>query len=239
MTLNQVVSEERPWGIVSFDSVYKGLPSQTFNLLRTGNKEISFAAIGHFIKTGLDRGERVAIVSFDHPNFLLDKYKEYGFSFAEALASEQLMYFYYKSRFSYSLSFATSYKKIYEELGNLAKRDLDRIVFLYADVLFNLETHLLAKSSVERILASFGKRNSLILGCYQAVNFRAHNVLDEVGHESLISYLELRKGSSGDSSQYDLILHRFPRLDEKAVLSLQLSKSHGFNTPTMELVNHG
>jgi len=239
MNLSQINLQMSPWGILSFDCAYQGLPSQTYNLLRSANKEVGYTAVGHFIKAGLDLDERVALVSFDHPKYLFPKFKAHGFSFDEALAKEELLYFYYKSRFSYALSFATSYRKVFAELENLAKVNLPRIVFLYADVLFNLETHLLAKASVERILASFASSNSVVLGCYQAVNFRAHNILDEVSHESLMSYMELRKNTQGNTDCYNLILHKFPTLYRKAEITLKLSAKYGLNTPAMELVNHG
>lgn len=239
MSSNQLELNLHPWGILSFDRAYRGLPSQTFNLLRYVNKEIGYAAVGHFIKAGLDIGERIAIVTFDNPKYMLEKFQEYGFSFDKSLAAEQLMYFYYKSRFSYALSFSSSYGKMYEELESLSNVGLDRIVFLYADVLFNLETHLLAKQSAERISASFGKRNTVILGCYQAAHFRTHNILDEISHESLVSYLELAKSTHGDNSRYDLIVRRFPMHEESCVLNLQLSEKLGLNTPVIGLVNHG
>lgn len=240
MSLKQQEIKVHPWGVLSFDHVYNGLPSQTFNLLRTNNKEIGIAAIGHFIKTGLELGETVAIVSFEHPSYLLSRFQEQGFSFDGALASEQLLYFYYKSRFSYALSFSTNYKKICEELERLATIDMRRIVFLNADVLFNLETHLLARSSAERILTSFScRQDRVVLGCYQAVNISSHTLLDEVAKESIASYLELKKSEESESSNYDLILHNFPVLNGSSALSLRLTKKFGLNTPTMELVNNG
>ena len=229
----------KPWGIYSFDRVYKGLPCQTLNLLRANSKDIAYAAVGNFIQAGLDRGERVAIISFDHPDHLMPNFQEHGFSFERELLSEQLYYFYYKSRFSYALSLSTNYQKLFEELLRLGNSEISRIVFLNADVLFNLESQLLARSSAERILASFARRNCVILGCYKSENIPTHNLLDEIGRGSMQSYLELTKGTGNNDWREYLTLHKFPTLLEKATLSLQLSKRNTSSEPVLKLVNDG
>lgn len=235
---NQLKSKTRRWGVRSFDRVYQGLPNQTLNLLRSGSKSISYAAIGAFIQAGILRGERVALIGFDHPDYVLSKFRKLGFEFAPDIASEQLMYFFYQSRFSYSLSFSTSYQKLFDELYRMAGESLSRIAFFNADVLFNLETHLLAKSSAERIISSFGGRDCVLFGCYQAQKIRAHQLLHEVACETLPSYFELSQGTNYDDSHYKLYLHKFPAIDGPAALNLQLNQGNS-SKPDLELVGNG
>lgn len=239
MDLQGAFNKLEPWGITSFDRDYGGLPKLVFNLLRACNKEVSIAAIGHFLKAGIELGQRVVLVSFEHPAYLMDNFKEYGVSFDDELLSEQLIYLYYKPFFSHSLNFATNHQKLFDEVQSLAKGDISRIAFLNADVLFNLETHLLAESSAERIMASFSSEHCMVLGCYQATDTLSHQHLDEVSKTVLTSYIEIRPSAHGKDLLYEMILHKSPLFHSKESIDLYLTSGFGFNPSNLEQIKHG
>ena len=240
MEINNSDNALTPWGITSFDSDFIGLPRLTFNLLRTCNYETSIAAIGHFLQEGIDQDQRVALVSFDHPVYLLNSFKEYGFSFDEELLSEKLIYLYYKPFFSHSLNFATNHQKLFNEIKSLSNGDISRIAFRNADVLFNLETHLLAESSAERIMASFNDDHCAVLGCYQATDTQTDQHLDEVSQTYLSSYIEIKPAANSTGKTYELILRKSPIFHEKKSIELCLSPNYGFSFPNRaKLVKHG
>jgi hypothetical protein len=232
----------QPWGIELFDRSCFGLPKQTFNLLRACNREAAVSATGHFIKTGIDLEQRVALVCFENPSFLLEKYREYGFSFDDELISEQLVYLYYKPIFSYSVSFGTDYFKLLDEAKRLSNGGVERIVFLNAEVLFNLETTLLAELSVDKVKASFNGDDCVVLGCYQAANIDAHKNLDDVCEGALGSYLEIKRQNHLKDRRYELIVHKSPVFDEKVALELCFTPGAGFNSQNIQniqLIKHG
>ena len=232
-------NELEPWGINAFDSEFVGLPKLTFNLLRTCNLQTNNSAIGHFLKSGIELDQRVALIGFEHPNYMLANFKEAGFCFDNELLSQQLIYLYYKPLFSYSLCYVTDYRKLFDEILLLANGDISRIAFLNADVLFNLETHLLAEASVQHIISAFSSAGNTILGCYQASDTPSHLSLDQISKECLSSYLEIRPATNGNDRSYELRLHKFPLADQKENIELHLTPGYGFNTPKMNLIQHG
>lgn len=239
MEFQSFVNKLKPWGITLFDENYGGLPNLTFNLLRTCNKATSISAIGHFLKAGIEQGEHVVLVGFDNPAYLFENFKEYGVSFDDELLSEQFIYLYYKPFFSHSLNFATNHKKLLDEVKSLSKGNIGRIAFLNTDVLFNLETHLLAESSAERIVASFNDVDCLIMGSYQATDTNTHQRLDEVSKNFLNSYYEIKLSSNNNKQEYELIAHKSPLLHAHQPIDLDLTYGNGFNSPKVDLIIHG
>ena len=116
-------SKLEPWGIYAFDNEFVGLPKLTFNLLRTCNLQANISAIGHFLKSGIELDQCVALIGFEHPNYMLANFKEAGFCFDNELLSQQLIYLYYKPLFSYSLCYVTDYRKLFDEILFLANGD--------------------------------------------------------------------------------------------------------------------
>jgi len=239
MELRSSVNELEHWGITSFDHNNVGLPRLTFNLLRACNAEVSISATGHFLKTGIDQGQRVALVSFEHPGYLMSRFKEYGFYFDDELLSEQLIYLYYKPCFSQSINLATNYRQLFSEIKRLSKGDVSRIVFLNADALFNLETHLLTKASAENLMATFSDDQCAILGCYQAADNPAHQHLDEIGKMFFSSYLEIKSVDNNNDQKFELIVHKSPFFIKQNSLDLYLSPGGGFNIQKLEMISHG
>jgi hypothetical protein len=179
------------------------------------------------------------LVCFDHPAYLLPSFREHGFDFEGALLSEQLIYLYYKPSFSYALNFSTNYQSLIDEAKYLSRGNVSRIVFLNADVLFNLESHLLAELSAEKLLATFNTPECTLLGCYEAADTATHNLLDDTSKASLSSYLEIRSHNDAMDPVYNLCVHKFPLLHAQNHFKLTLTPGFGFNTPTLELVKHG
>ena len=170
---------------------------------------------------------------------MLANFKEAGFCFDNELLTQQLIYLYYKPLFSYSLCYITDYRQLFEEIILLSNGDIGRIAFLNADVLFNLESHLLAEASAHHIITSFSDDKKTILGCYQASNTPSHQILDQIGKEFLGSYLEIRSAAVENDRAYELLLHKYPLADEKQSIELHLTPGYGFNAPKMNLIQHG
>ncbi len=227
-----------PWGIASFDRTYGGLPGRTFNLLRACSSEISLVSIGHFLKTGIESGKCVTLVCFDHPYYILTRLSDLGFSFEDDILSEKFIYLYYKPDFSHSLSLLNNYQQMFSEARNLSN-DSSRIAFLNVDVLFNLESYLLAESSAERIITSFNSPDCVVLGCYQASGTTGHQRLDEVGRTLLSSYLEIRHAGNVDDRRYELIMHKSPLIEIQGSIILNMIPGAGFNPPNIGLITHG
>jgi len=227
------------WGIQPYDNTCGGLLNSTFNLLRVHNQKSGLVAMGMFIKAGFKMREDVTLVGFDHPVHLLEKLQNYGFNFFSELNSEQLNYLYYKPSFSHPLSFATSYQKMRSELIRLSGNNCKRIGFINVDVLFNLETYLLAQSSVARILSAFVSPDYTILGYYQATNSAAHQHLDNVARNLMGSYIEIKPIAADDSQRYKLLVHNAPVANPEQSIELMLSANSGFMAPNVELVKYG
>lgn len=239
MELDNLTNSIESWGIDSFDSVHTGLPKRIFNLLRTCDEDTTISGLGHFLKKGLDQDERVTLVCFDHPAYLLSSFKQHGFSFDDALNSEQFIYLYYKPWLSHSLNLSINYQPLFDEAKYLSKGNIGRIAFRNADVLFNLETHLLAMSSAVKIVSSLTCGNCVILGCYQGTDTPAHQLLDDVSKTSLHSYMEIKSAATGNDAAYELILHKFPLAYTKQRINLRLTHGVGFNSPALEILKHG
>lgn len=238
MYLINRAEEVVPWGIASFDHFYGGLPGKIFNLLRVCNSDVGLVSVGHFLRTGIELDQRVTLICFDHPSYLLARLNGLGFSFDDEIVSEQFIYLHYKSDFSHSLSLLSNYGQMFSEVRKLSG-DSSRIAFLNADVLFNLETYLLAESSAERIMTSFDCPDCVVLGCYQAADITAHRHLDEVGRALLGSYLEIKSAANADERRYELIIHKSPLFESQEKIGLSMMPGTGFNAPNIELITHG
>jgi len=232
-------SETSPWGVTRFDEAYGGLPKRQFNLLQTCNKEVTLAALCHFIKAGMELEHPVVVVGFEHPRQVFYGATQYHFDLEAALASEQLIYLYYKPIFSFSLNFATNYRQLLDEIRCLAKTKTARIAFLNAEALFNLETRFLAETSAEKIMADFSDERFLILGCIQNTPGNTDPCLKQICHTSLHSVMEIRPAQRDASRKYELIAHKNPLRAPQPPIRLRMHRTSGFNTPNLELISHG
>lgn len=217
------------WGIESFDKLYGGLPRSTFNLLRTCNKATQLCAIGHFIEAGLRCNERTVLVGFENASPLFKSLDFYGFPFTKALKEERLIYLYYKDSFSQSLSFTVDYKQIFSELLNIAGSEVNRIAFLNADTLFNLQSHLLARSSAERLTSAVAGMDICILGAYQKLSSSTQEHLDSVALTLLDSYLEICSFDPEGEWSFGLTWHKHQTPKISGDINLFLSQQYGFN----------
>lgn len=210
MELERSYSDMAVWGTDPFGYCCTELPTRAFNLLRVSSRGATVLAIGHFLQAGLERDQRVALVSFDHPGHLLAGFREAGFYFDRALLAEQLIYLYYKPVFSLSLNLSTNYRQLYSEIARLSNGQVSRIAFLNAEVLFNLESHLLAVSSADKLMAAFSSEHCSVLGIYHGFDTPAHHLLHQVSKASMSSYLEIREMIAGKDLVHELVIHNAP-----------------------------
>ena len=87
------------WGIPGLHANLH-LPNNTFNILQTPDEESSLIAIAHFLETGLNNNEKVALTSFSNPSETQKLFQQFGFNFNDALESEDFFYLYYLPDFS-------------------------------------------------------------------------------------------------------------------------------------------
>jgi len=232
-------NQTEPWGIKPYDQVCGGLPKRVFTLLRCCSEEVSIVATAQYLKAGIDLGQRVSLVCFDHPDYLLDKFKSLGFNFVDSLLAEQMIYLYYKPFFSHALNLATNYKQLFDEAIKLSMGNISRIAFLNTEVIFNLETYLLAEASAQKIIESARTDDIILLGSYHATNISSHRYLDQIGRTLLSSFLEIASASEEDDRRYKLILHKLPLLFDQSPIDLIFAPGSGFVVPNIELIKYG
>ena len=218
-----------PWGIRDFDSQFGGLGKNLFNMVRSCDHPSGIAAVGHFLAEGLGRNETVALVSFDNPHIVFSAFSQYGFSFSDSLANEQLIYLYYKPTFSHALSFATDYQNLFGEILRLTDRSLARLAFFNADNLFNLETAHLARASAHKLVASTtASFECSILGHCLIPQGAPSRYLDEVCNEYLPSYLEITHSPPFSKGLYSINWRRSPYQNHTQSLIQRLVSGQGY-----------
>lgn len=215
-----------PWGIEHFDRCYGGLLAGVFNILAASDHDAAIAAVGHFLAQGLEDQQRVALVGFDNPQLLFSKFALYGWDFIPALESERLVYIYYKPAFFHTLSFTDDYKIPFAELRRLTGA-IERLAFLNADALLNLQSEYLARDSAVK-LAAAGCGSTTTLGCFVHQNTASHRLI-EMGCCSLMpSYLVLRALPHHVNRRYALEWRKGPGFCTQAATLLELETGRGY-----------
>lgn len=225
-----------PWGVEAADRQFGGLVRGAFNMLETPDHSSCAAAVGHFLATALNQGERAVLVTFDNPQWLLACLEYYGFDFRSHLEAEELIYIYYKPTFAHALSFTPSYEALFREIETLALEPVTRIGFLNADTLINSQTAYLAKESVQRLLAATSQRNYTVLGCYMAQGSASEIHLSDACAALLPVYMALSKDRSVQAETYALrSIHNVMPVPGKQVL-VELIKGYGFQQQALRQI---
>lgn len=215
------------WGDGSFDDVLEPLWQHHVNILRVPDHCAGFAAMGHFIEKALRAGERAVLVSFSHPGDALSELSRWGMEFESYLASEQLIYLYYKPNFSHSLSFATDYRGLLNEIARLANGEVSRVAFCNVDALFNVQSSYLATASIGKLLAVAGSLPATLAGYFVSAEDEPRSPL-ETACESLIpGYLVMHRHGVGRDCFYSLV-NRTADGSGPLPIYLKLVEEHGF-----------
>ena len=62
-----------PSGITGFDQSIGGLPGNIFNVVETPDHQSGLLMLGHFLKAGLQNGEKCTLVTLQDPLSLFQK----------------------------------------------------------------------------------------------------------------------------------------------------------------------
>lgn len=182
-----------PWIERSFGGNQPKLVRHALNVLSTPDHAASVVACGHFLAAGLARGERVVLVSFDHPDHILGCMQAYGFEFSEALSDEQLLYVYYKSSSARSVRLTADYHGLFDELLRLCNGSVDCAAFLNVEVLINLQSLLLAQTSVAELALATAGSGATVLGCHTPLPGNLCDYLDAACHAAAPASLRLTR----------------------------------------------
>lgn len=181
------------WGVPLFDNNYQGLPMRAFNLLETADRFSGLLGIACFIKTGLEQGETVTLITFDNPENVLKKLTKLGFDFTEMVGNERLFILSYKSTFTRSLNISTDYQALFNEIISLSNHKATRLAFLNADLLFNLESYNLTTVSVSKIHSAAQHIAGTILAQFTTVDDMPHRRLRNISASLLDCYLVISR----------------------------------------------
>ena len=167
--------------------------SNVFNMVKTTDSKKGLIVLGQFIQSALDRGEKVAFVSFSNPAQTLEVFRSLGFFFEDALIDERLIYLYYKTNFAKDMSLTQDFKGIFEEIETLGCGDVTNIAFENADVLLNTQSSFLTMSSVQMLASITGNHKATFLGQYVEMNNEASESVDQACQKILASYYSLEE----------------------------------------------
>lgn len=219
-----------PWGIDDFDYGHGGLVAGAYNMLATPDHDAAVAAIGHFLARGLRDGRRAVLVGFDNPRLILAKLEYYGFDYAAALESEQLIYLYYKPAFFHALSCSTDYTILFAEIRRLAG-EVSRLAFLNADMLFNLQSEYLAHVTAAKLAAAAGAGPTTVLGCFVHQRIAPHWLLDATCANLMPGYLVMRSVPRRAARCYAVKWRKGPGACGGGAILLTLEAGRGYVGP--------
>ena len=223
-----------PLGINEFDRKYGGIVCGAINIVEAADQDSSIATLGHYISGGLEKGEQVALVSFENPRHALAKLGQYGFgSFDSYLKNEQLIYIYYKPLFTKSLCLSFNYRRLFEEIERIAGREITRLAFDNCEVLFNLQSVPLARASAIKLLSVTENKKYTTFGSYINRKESDQKNLIEACESTIISYIKIDRCEDNEAGFYEADFYQFTvrkslnmATDDK--LKLKLLKQQGF-----------
>ena len=192
----QLATSRAQWGVPFFDNNYQGLPERAFNLLETADQFSGLLGIARFIRTGLEAGETVTLITFDKPENVIKKFQKLGYHFEEVINNERLFVLSYKPMFQRSLNISTDYQGLFKELYQLSNEQTTRFAFLNADLLFNLESHILASISISKIHDAAKDVDGTILAQFTTADDETHKRLRTVSASLLDCYLVIKRAAN-------------------------------------------
>jgi hypothetical protein len=223
-----------PLGITEFDRKYGGIVYGAFNIMEAVDQDSSITTLGHYISSGLEKGEQVVFVSFENPRHALAKLEQYGFgSFDSYLKNEQLIYIYYKPLFTKSLCLSFNYRILFEEIERIAGQEITRLAFDNCEVLFNLQSVSLARASAFKLLSATENKKYTTLGSYIRREESDQKNLIEACESIIISYIAIDRCDDNETGFsetgfYQFTVRKSLNMATEDKLKLKLLKQQGF-----------
>lgn len=160
------------------------------NILNVPDLQHATIAAGIFLEEGLDAGERVVVLSFEHPDMLFSRFAEAGLMFEDALQTEQLIYLYYKPDVAHSISLSVDYLELFGEAMRLGGDGVQRLVLFNVDALINANSEHLVHTSLHQLIYAANHYHVTLLGLFVASGHVAE-LIDEGCRAILPGYFVL------------------------------------------------
>lgn len=164
--------------ITGFFQDHGGLQANSVNILNVPDVHYATLAAGAFLAEGLQSGERVAMVGFEHPDKLLGRLVGAGIVLEQALHAEQLIYLYYKPDVAHSISLSVDYRELFGEILRFAGDDVRRVLLFNVDALINANSEHLVHTSLHQMIFAANHFQLTLLGLFVASGHVAE-LLDE------------------------------------------------------------
>ncbi|TNE99614.1 MAG: hypothetical protein EP326_07805 [Deltaproteobacteria bacterium] len=171
--------------------------NNVFNMVQTPGPKVGLKVIGQFLNESLSNGKKAALVTFDNPTLTISAFKTLGFDFEQALETEQLIYFYYKTNFAETLSLSQDYQSIFDEIAILGGENIERVAFTNADLLLNTQSPILTSMSIQKMAAASGNHKFTFLGQYNESQSSTFETIQEKCKSVLASFYTIKNSVDG------------------------------------------
>ncbi len=202
-------------GISGLDKSIGGLPGNIFNVVETPDHQTGLLMLGHFLKAGLQNGEKCTLVTLQDPLSLFQSLAECNFEFYEYLKSEQLAYLSYQPSANTEIGLTNDYNGLIQELERLSGDFPERVAFHQVDSLLNLHSHMLINNCIQKLSAAAANSSSTFLGQYVQFN-------TQIYRDVRVAFLKNMSGF--------LTLKALPRAGSQPLLKLTLDRAPWFRT---------
>jgi hypothetical protein len=226
-------------GIAGFDQNIGGLPGNIFNVVETPDHQTGLLMLGHFLKAGLQNGERCTLVTLQDPLSLFQSLAECNFEFYEYLKSEQLAYLSYQPSVNTEIGLTNDYGGLIAEMERLSGDFPERVAFHQVDSLLNLHSHMLINNCIQKLAAAASNSSSTFLGQYVQFNNRIYRDVRVAFMKNMSGFLTLKAQSrAGDQPLLKLTLDRAPWFRTQAEeLWLKLEPGQGLVQTSQEVTH--
>lgn len=152
--------------VTNFFQDHGGLQTNSVNIVNVPDVHCATLAAGAFLGEGLQRGERVAMVGFEHPDKVLGRLAGAGFALEQALHAEQLIYLYYRPDVAHSISLSVDYRELFGEILRFAGDDARRVLLFNVDALINANSEHLVHTSLHQMIFAANHFHLTLLGLF-------------------------------------------------------------------------
>lgn len=164
--------------VAEFYRGHEGLLESGVNILNVPDVSYATLAAGAFLSEGIQRNERVAVLSFEHPAKLFSRLAEAGLVLDWALQAEQMIYLYYKPDVAHSISLSVDYRELFNEVVRIGGEGIQRLVLFNVDALINANSEHLVHTSLHQLIYAANHFQLTLLGLFVASGHVAE-LLDE------------------------------------------------------------
>lgn len=209
-----------PSGITGFDQSIGGLPGNIFNVVETPDHQSGLLMLGHFLKAGLQNGEKCTLVTLQDPLSLFQSLAACNFEFYSYLKTEQLAFLSYQPSVNTEIGLTNDYSGLISELERLSADFPERVALHQVDSLLNLHSHMLINNCIQKLAAASAASSSTFLGQYVQFN-------NSIYRDVRVAFMKNMSGF--------LTLKTHHREGGKPLLKLTLDRAPWFRTQAEEM----